>query len=107
MCYSIDAQAEMFVRFRTLKTTQKEEEKKQEKIIPQISQEMLDKVEQEINSMHTVGLQFSVHKETGRTMIKAIDKNTQEVIREFPPERMLDLAARMEEMLGILFDKKM
>ena len=32
MCYSIDAQAEMFVRFRTLKTTQKKEEEARTKV---------------------------------------------------------------------------
>jgi hypothetical protein len=31
MCYSIDAQVERFVRFRTLKTTQKEEEERKKR----------------------------------------------------------------------------
>jgi flagellar protein FlaG len=59
-----------------------------------------------MNRLHNVSLKFDLHEATGRTMVKVIDRETEEVIREFPPEKVLDLAAKMEEMLGILFDQK-
>jgi flagellar protein FlaG len=82
-----------------------EEARRAEEAI-QISQPLLDEVQEEINQLHHVRLQFSLHKETGRTTIKVIDKETEQLIREIPPKDLLDLAAKMDEMIGILFDKK-
>jgi flagellar protein FlaG len=39
-------------------------------------------------------------------MIKIVNKDTNEVILEVPPKQILDLVAKMCEMVGILFDKK-
>ena len=39
-------------------------------------------------------------------MVQVIDVNTEEVIKELPPEEMLDLKARIHEMVGILIDEK-
>jgi flagellar protein FlaG len=72
----------------------------------QIDAAFLTDLEQDMNRLHNVSLKFDLHEATGRTMVKVIDRETEEVIREFPPEKVLDLAAKMEEMLGILFDQK-
>lgn len=49
---------------------------------------------------------FGVHEDTNRIMIKITDKETKEVIKEFPPEKTLDMIARIWEMAGILVDEK-
>ena len=49
---------------------------------------------------------FGVHEDTNRIMIKIMDKDTKEVIKEFPPEKTLDMIARIWEMAGILIDEK-
>ena len=36
---------------------------------------------------------FGVHEDTNRIMIKIMDKDTKEVIKEFPPEKTLDMIA--------------
>jgi flagellar protein FlaG len=56
--------------------------------------------------IHHVGLQFSVHDDTGETVVRVVDKDTGELIRQIPPQELLDLAAKLEEMMGILFDKQ-
>jgi len=33
-----------------------------------------------------------------------VDKETGEMIREVPPQQVLDLMAKIEELMGILFD---
>ncbi len=71
-----------------------------------ISQDMLNEVEHEIQMMRNVAIQFSVHEPTGRTIIRVVDKETEDLIREIPAEEFLDLAAKLDEMIGILFDKK-
>lgn len=50
---------------------------------------------------------FGVHEDTNRIMIKIMDKDTKEVIKEFPPEKTLDMIARIWEMAGILVDEKL
>lgn len=49
---------------------------------------------------------FGFHEDTNRIMIKIMDKETKEVIKEFPPEKTLDMIARIWEMAGILVDEK-
>lgn len=49
---------------------------------------------------------FGVHEDTNRIMIKIIDKDTKEIIKEFPPEKTLDMIAKVWEVAGILVDEK-
>ena len=39
-------------------------------------------------------------------MVRVVDKETEKLIREIPPEEFLNLAAKLDEMVGIIFDKK-
>jgi len=39
-------------------------------------------------------------------MVQIVDLKTQEVIKELPPEEMLDLEAKIHEMVGLLIDEK-
>lgn len=49
---------------------------------------------------------FSMHEETKQIMIKVIDKDTQEIIKEFPSEKILDMVANMCEAAGLFIDEK-
>lgn len=49
---------------------------------------------------------FGVHEETNRVMIKIVDKETKEIVKEFPPEKTLDMIAKVWEVAGILVDEK-
>lgn len=50
--------------------------------------------------------EYSYHKETNRVSIKVLNADTDEVIREIPPEKSLDMLQKMWEMAGILVDEK-
>ncbi|HHW01024.1 MAG TPA: flagellar protein FlaG [Clostridiaceae bacterium] len=50
--------------------------------------------------------EFSVHEKTKEIMVKVIDSATDEVIREIPPEKILDLVATIWEMVGIIVDER-
>lgn len=50
---------------------------------------------------------FGIHEATNRVMIKLVDKDTQEVIKEIPPEKTLDLIAKGLELAGVLVDQKL
>lgn len=49
---------------------------------------------------------FGIHEKTNRVTIKIIDKKTKEVIKEFPPEKTLDMIAKVWEMAGIMVDER-
>lgn len=49
---------------------------------------------------------FGIHEDTNRVTIKIIDKGTKEVLKEFPPEKTLDMIAKVWEVAGILIDEK-
>lgn len=49
---------------------------------------------------------FGIHEETNRVTIKIVDKNSRKVIKEFPPEKTLDMIAKVWEMAGIMVDEK-
>lgn len=49
---------------------------------------------------------FGIHEGTNRVTIKLVDKETKEVIKELPPEKTLDMIARVWEMAGLLVDER-
>jgi len=74
-----------------------------------INEEELNKAIESVNkSVNTYDrrLEFSIHETTNEIMVKVVDTNTDEVIREIPPEKILDMVAKLWEMAGIIVDKK-
>ena len=49
---------------------------------------------------------FGIHDKTNRVTIKIVDKETKEVLKEYPPEQTLDMIAKVWEIAGILVDEK-
>ena len=72
---------------------------------PDQLKKMIAEMNRKINNSNEEAV-FGVHEETNRIMIKILDKDTKEVIKEFPPEKTLDMIARLWEMAGILVDEK-
>ncbi len=68
--------------------------------------ELASDVQKNLNMIHDVDLQFTVHEASGKMMVKVMDGSTGEVIREIPPSEVLNLAARLDEMIGLIFDQK-
>lgn len=49
---------------------------------------------------------FGIHEATNRVTIKIIDRDTKEVIKELPPEKTLDMIAKVWELAGIMVDER-
>ena len=67
----------------------------------------VEDVAEKMNQVATVfntSLSFSVDKPTGRTVIRVVNKDTDEVIRQIPPEEMLRLIHKMRDVMGLLLD---
>ncbi len=50
---------------------------------------------------------WGIHDETNRVTIKIVDKDSKEIIREFPPEETLDMIAKVWEIAGLRVDEKL
>lgn len=50
--------------------------------------------------------EFSIHEGTNEIMIKVIDNETHEIVREIPNEKILDMVAKMWELSGIFVDER-
>lgn len=50
-------------------------------------------------------LQFTLHEASGEYMVKIINTSNNEVIKELPAERVLNMVAYFKELLGIVVDK--
>ncbi|ATA61427.1 flagellar protein FlaG [Anoxybacillus geothermalis] len=74
-----------------------------------IPKEKLEEVVKGLNEFlqpsHT-SLKFELHDELQEYYVQIIDERTDEVIREIPPKKLLDMYVAMMEFVGLLVDKK-
>ena len=77
-----------------------EREPMDEKSVSYMMQEL-----NELMSKINCNLQFQYHKEVNMMSVRMLDKKTHEVIKEVPPEEMLDQMAKAREWLGAFLDK--
>lgn len=59
----------------------------------------------ELMSKINCNLEFQYHKEVNMMSVRMLDKRTHEVIKEVPPEEMLEQMAKAREWLGAFLDK--
>lgn len=74
-----------------------------------LSPKNLDKVAQQLQSFMSEmnrGLEFSVDEDSGRDVIKVIDKESGETVKQFPSEQVLDIVSKLAEATGVLVDFK-
>ncbi|MDQ1330090.1 MAG: flagellar protein FlaG [Thermodesulfobacteriota bacterium] len=87
------------------KEKSKAEDEKKAAELSQISEMAVD-LQNKMQVLHNVDLNFSVHEASGKIMVTVVNEDTGKVIREIPSAEMLNLAAKLEEAIGLLFDKK-
>ena len=71
--------------------------------------EELDEAVKKLNDTATafnIKLNFSVDERTDRLVVKVIEKDTEKVIREIPPEQVLNMVAQIQNMIGIFVDAR-
>lgn len=66
----------------------------------------LNKTVKQASPLHHTQLSFKYHEDTNRISITVTDSDTDEVIREIPPEKTLDMLAKAWEMAGLLVDER-
>ncbi|NBI07360.1 flagellar protein FlaG [Senegalia massiliensis] len=56
--------------------------------------------------MYDKKLEYSIHEKTNTIMVKLVDTETDEIIREIPSEKILDMIGKMWEIAGIIIDER-
>ena len=70
--------------------------------------EQIKRAVEDLNKkMKHTSCEFGIHESTNRVMIKIVDNDTKEVIKEFPPEETLDMIAKVWEVAGLMVDEKL
>ena len=90
-------------------TTQEKAQKQTDKESFPITEKMLTDTVGRMNKMlegTSRRFEYSVHDKINGIMVKVIDENTGEVIREIPSEKILDMVANMLELAGLLVDER-
>ncbi len=68
--------------------------------------ELAANIQENLKYINDVDLQFSVHEASGQVMVVVREESSGKVIREIPSREVLNLAAKFDEMVGLIMDKK-
>lgn len=83
------------------------------KVLPLVEKELQglsetrNKIEETVSELNSFvqniqrGIQFSVHEETGRSIVTVTDKETGQEIRKFPSDQVLAIAAHIAEARAV------
>lgn len=80
--------------------------------LPRDSRLYLEELEQAVTQSNeaaealNIGIRFKLHDSSERFMVQIVDRVSNEVIKEIPPERLLNLVGQIQEMIGLLQDEK-
>ena len=68
-------------------------------------QKALEEVEKAVAPM-AQSLQFSLDKDSGKTVVKVMDTDTNEVIRQIPSEEVLAISKAVDKLKGLLIKQQ-
>ena len=82
----------------------KEQQEEKNRLSPEFVSEMTKELNELMGKLNC-DLEFQYHEEVDVMSVRMIDKNTKEVIKEYPPEEMVEGMIRAQEWLGAFLDK--
>lgn len=68
--------------------------------------EAADKINKVLQSLVSSNLQFSVDQDSGQTIVRVVDVETKDVIRQIPNEEALAIAKSLGKFQGLLIEQK-
>ena len=83
-----------------------------EKMVEEAQMPTKDEAKELVNGLNRFlgpvdsAIKFVFHDQLNEYYITIIDSNTDEVIREIPPKKLLDVYAAMAEFMGLIVDEK-
>ncbi len=86
----------------------KDEDGSKRQALDNINEEFVSEMTKELNELMSklnCDLEFQYHKEVNVMSVKMVDKKTNEVIKEYPPEEMVEGMIKAQEWLGAFLDR--
>lgn len=74
-----------------------------------ISREQLENATQKVQKFveaRSAELQFSIDEASGTQIVRVFDVSTKELIRQIPSQEMVDMAAALDQLQGLLLKQK-
>ena len=81
------------------------QQKRLEEALPELVGKALEEVERAVAPM-AQSLQFSLDKDSGKTVVKVMDTDTNEVIRQIPSEEVLAISKAVDKLKGLLLKQQ-
>ncbi|OIQ02531.1 MAG: hypothetical protein AUK55_00645 [Syntrophobacteraceae bacterium CG2_30_61_12] len=72
---------------------------------PKQAQTLVDEVQSYLDNLN-IQLHFQLDDRTGESVVQVLDPDSGDVIRQIPPEELLEIRGKLEELRGILFDRR-
>lgn len=94
-------------RFKSASTNDKEVNQdfnQQRELNEEQVKQAIDKINKTMDTYNTE-LRFQLHEKSGEYIVKIISTKDKKVIREVPPEKVLNMVAYFKELLGLIVDK--
>lgn len=79
-----------------------EEQKPQRQAQPDEAIQRMNMAMQALN----IRLKFEKHEASGEYIVRVVNEDSQEVIREIPAEKTLDLLVHLRHLVGVLVDER-
>ncbi|GEL78703.1 flagellar protein FlaG [Tenuibacillus multivorans] len=76
-----------------------------EEITKERASELVEGLNEFLEPVDT-SLKYELHDKLDRYYVTVVDQNTDEVIKEIPPKKLLDVYAAMAEFMGLIVDEK-
>lgn len=83
------------------------EKNNQEVTAQPLEREQLEKMAQQLQEFMgemNRSLQFQVDEDSGRDVIKVLDKDTGDIIKQYPSEEVLNLVSKLSKTAGLLIE---
>lgn len=87
-------------------TTHVQQKPPAEQVSESQRENMVEQFKTAIESLASVNLKFTIDKDTDRTVVKVVDKETGKTIRQIPSEEILALDKALTRIQGLLFHDK-
>ena len=93
--------------FRRKDDEEKEEKRRQglRELETDALREIAEKTQTHMDDLN-IRLDFEVYEETGDMVVRIFNRETEELVREIPPEELLEIHKNLADLRGILFDER-
>lgn len=76
------------------------------KVTPDEAESLAKEMQARLDAIGNTRLNFSLHREPEAVVVQITDRQSGDIIRQFPAEQTLALRQKLNELVGMLFDGK-